>query len=227
MIGEVLDSPLPAHGTRHRQCGRVELWVDLGQLFQGQAGRSLDAHHLDLQQPRLTQLGRQLGTGVEMSARESSAGGRDSTPDQVFPPARQVGPDGDRRESGQSWNRGSEDPPFGSHHPDRLTQHPQPVLTLGQVVERTEEQRHIQTAVLPGEPARIADQGLEAAELPSSIDLLDDRVQKRDLVPSSRERRSMDPGRAADICDPRSRRDPLGNELLRPRASSSTETLGG
>lgn len=122
--------------------------------------------------------------------------------DQVFPPSRHSGPTGHRGEPCQSWDRGAEDPPTRPHHPDRLAQHPQPVLTVGKVVERTEEQRHVQTAVLKGQLPRVADQSLESAERPSSIDLLDDRVQKRDLVSSIRKRRGMDPSRAADICDP-------------------------
>lgn len=122
--------------------------------------------------------------------------------DQVFPSSRHSGPTGQRGEPCQSRDRRAEDPPTRPHHPDRLAQHPQPFLTVGKVVERTEEQRHVQTAVLKGQIPRVADQRLESAERPSSIDLLDDRVQKRDLVPSIRKRRGMDPGRAADICDP-------------------------
>lgn len=56
MVREILNTLLPTYCTRHGQRGPVEFFIDPGHLLQRQASRPLDAHYLDLQQPRIAQL---------------------------------------------------------------------------------------------------------------------------------------------------------------------------
>lgn len=139
---------------------------------------------------------------------------------QAFPALRQVRPTGDRSQSRQPRDRGSEDPSAGPHHSGGLAQRPYPLGAFDQVVERAEQQRDIQTAVRERQPTGIADQRLEGAVRPRLLDLFDDRIQQGDRMSGIGECRGMDPSRTADVSDPRSRMDPLGDEFLRTLDSS-------
>jgi len=114
----------------------------------------------------------------------------------------------------ETGDRRSKDPTTRADHTRRFSQTQQAVLTFGQVVQRTEEQRNIEGIILELKITSIADMRVECAVTFGLLHLSRNRIDQDHVMTQFSKGCGMNPSRAPYIENMRARTDTAGNQLL-------------
>ena len=114
----------------------------------------------------------------------------------------------------ETRDRGSKDSATRADHPRRFSQTQQAVLTIGQVVQRAEEQRNVEGIIFELKITSIADIRLECALAFGLLHLSRNRVDQDHVMTQFSQGCGMNASRAPHIEDLRVRTDTAGNQFL-------------